>query len=41
VKAIVSLGIKAIAVFPVISEEKKDSEGKEAINKNNLISIAS
>ncbi|MBV12676.1 MAG: porphobilinogen synthase [Flavobacteriaceae bacterium] len=40
VKAIVSLGIKAIAVFPVISEEKKDSEGKEAINKNNLISIA-
>jgi porphobilinogen synthase len=40
VKGIVSLGIKAIAVFPVISEEKKDSEGKEAINKNNLISIA-
>ena len=40
VKGIVSLGIKAIAVFPVISEEKKDSEGKEAINKNNLISTA-
>ena len=40
VKSIVSLGIKAIAVFPVIDEEKKDSEGKEAINKNNFISIA-
>ena len=40
VKSIVSVGIKAIAVFPVINEEKKDSEGTEAINKNNFISLA-
>jgi porphobilinogen synthase len=31
------LGIKAIALFPVTPNEKKDNEGSEAINPDNLI----
>ena len=37
---IVSLGIKAVAVFPVIDEEKKDPAGLEAINENNFLTQA-
>jgi len=40
VKEIVDVGIKSIAVFPVINVEKKDSAGLEAVNENNLISMA-
>ncbi len=31
------LGIPAIALFPVVPKEKKDDEGTEALNPNNLI----
>jgi porphobilinogen synthase len=34
------LGIRAIDLFPVIPEEKKDNLGKEAINPHNLLSRA-
>lgn len=34
------LGIRAVALFPVISSELKDSEGSEAIASNNLFSRA-
>ena len=37
VKKCQSLGIKAIMLFPVIDDEKKDLKGSDAINKNNLI----
>ena len=40
IEEIVSLGIKAVAVFPVIDEEKKDPAGLEAINENNFLTQA-
>ena len=33
-------GIKTIALFPVINPDKKDENGGEAVNENNLISTA-
>jgi porphobilinogen synthase len=32
-----NLGIKAIALFPLISEDKKDNEGKESYNPEGLV----
>ena len=32
-----NLGIKAVAVFPVIDEEKKDEKGSEATNEDNFL----
>jgi porphobilinogen synthase len=32
-----TLGIKAIALFPVITDDKKDNEGKESYNPNGLV----
>ena len=37
VKAAADLGIKAIALFPVVDDALKDDNGSEAINENNLI----
>ncbi|MGE8047127.1 porphobilinogen synthase [Pseudomonas monteilii] len=37
----VDLGIPAIALFPVIASDRKDSEGREATNPDNLICTAS
>ena len=37
IEEILSSGINAIAVFPVIEVTKKDDKGSEAINKNNFI----
>jgi porphobilinogen synthase len=37
----VELGIPAIALFPATPAEKKDAEGTEALNENNLICAAS
>ncbi|GIS23354.1 MAG: delta-aminolevulinic acid dehydratase [Gammaproteobacteria bacterium] len=37
VEELLSLGIKAVAIFPVIDEDKKDEEGSEAINENNFL----
>jgi porphobilinogen synthase len=37
VKEAVELGIPAIALFPVIPDNKKDSIGTEALNSNNVI----
>jgi porphobilinogen synthase len=37
----VALGIPAIALFPATPAEKKDAEGTEALNENNLICAAS
>ncbi len=34
---VVNLGIKAIALFPLIADEKKDNEGKESYNPNGLV----
>jgi porphobilinogen synthase len=34
---VVNLGIKAIALFPLIEENKKDNEGKESYNPNGLV----
>ena len=36
----VALGIPAIALFPATPAEKKDAEGSEALNENNLICSA-
>ena len=38
IEELVSLGIKAVAIFPVIDEDKKDEKGSEAINENNFLS---
>ena len=35
-----SLGIKSVAVFPVIEESKKDAAGLEALNENNFLTKA-
>ena len=37
---VVSSGINAIAVFPVIDVKKKDEKGSEALNKNNFITTS-
>ncbi len=37
---LVSLGIKSVAVFPVIEESKKDAAGLEALNENNFLTKA-
>ena len=37
IEELVNLGIKAVAIFPVINEDKKDEKGSEAINENNFL----
>jgi porphobilinogen synthase len=37
IEELTNLGIKSIALFPVINPDKKDEFGTEAINQNNLI----
>ena len=37
IEELISLGIKAIAIFPVIDEKKKNETGSEAINENNFL----
>jgi len=37
IKQAISLGIKAIALFPVINHEMKSVDGREALNRDNLI----
>ena len=37
IEELMNLGIKAVALFPVINPNKKDENGSEAINQNNLI----
>ncbi|MDB9996890.1 porphobilinogen synthase [Gammaproteobacteria bacterium] len=37
IEELLELGIKSVALFPVIDPDKKDAEGSEAINQNNLI----
>ena len=37
IEEVLETGIKSIALFPVIDKTKKDSSGKEATNKSNLI----
>jgi porphobilinogen synthase len=37
IQELVTLGIKAVAIFPVIDEDKKDEKGSEAINENNFL----
>ncbi len=37
IEELVSLGIKAVAIFPVIDENKKDEKGSEAVNENNFL----
>ena len=37
IEELVSLGIKAVAIFPVIDEDKKDEKGSEAVNENNFL----
>ena len=40
IEEILSSGINAIAVFPVIEAIKKDEKGSEALNKNNFITTS-
>lgn len=40
VEQAISAGISSIAIFPVIDSNKKDQEGSEALNPNNLICSA-
>ena len=40
IEELVSLGIKSVAIFPVIEESKKDAAGLEALNENNFITKA-
>ena len=37
VKKIIDVGIKSIAVFPVINDDKKDEDGSEALKEDNFI----
>jgi porphobilinogen synthase len=37
IEELANLGIKSVALFPVINPDKKDEFGTEAINQNNLI----
>ena len=40
IEELVSLGIKSVAIFPVIDESKKDAAGLEALNENNFLTKA-
>ena len=40
IKKISDSGIKAVAVFPVVDEKKKNKEGQEALNENNFLNIS-
>ena len=40
IEEVLSSGINAIAVFPVIEATKKDDKGSEALNKNNFITTS-
>ncbi len=40
IEELVSLGIKSVAVFPVIEESKKDAAGLEALNEKNFLTKA-
>ena len=40
IEEVLSSGISAIAVFPVIEAMKKDEKGSEALNKNNFITTS-
>lgn len=37
VEVLLSLGIRSVILFPVVSPEKKDSEGSEAIREGNIL----
>ena len=37
IEELMKLGIKAVAIFPVIDEDKKDEKGSEAVNENNFL----
>ena len=37
IEELLALGIKSVALFPVINPDKKNADGTEAINQNNLI----
>ena len=37
IEELVNLGIKAVAIFPVIDENKKDEKGSEATNEDNFL----
>ena len=37
IEELVKLGIKAVAIFPAIDEDKKDEKGSEAVNENNFL----
>ena len=40
IEELVSLGIKSVAIFPVIDESKKDAAGLEALNDDNFLTKA-
>ena len=40
IKELEMAGIQAVALFPVIDPSKKDDQGKESLNEDNLISKA-
>lgn len=40
IKEIADLGIKCVAIFPVVDKEKKDEFGKESFNESNLVCSA-
>ena len=40
IEELVSLGIKSVAIFPVIDESKKDAAGLEALNEDNFLTKA-
>ena len=37
IEELLNLGVKMVALFPVISQSKKKKNGIESLNKNNLI----
>ena len=37
IEELINLGIKAVAIFPVIDEDKKDEKGSEATNEENFL----
>ncbi len=37
IEELMNLGIKAVAIFPVIDEDKKDEKGLESVNENNFL----
>lgn len=40
IEELMSLGIKSVAIFPVIEESKKDAAGLEALNEDNFLTKA-